>query len=80
LVGDRVYGARPRPPRGCPSRITAALQGFSRQALHAIRLGFVHPRTGEHLEWELPMERDLDAMLALLRTPDGGRGHGPHST
>jgi 23S rRNA pseudouridine1911/1915/1917 synthase len=67
LVGDRAYGAHPRPPKGCPPGLVAALQQFPRQALHAIRLGLVHPRTGERLEWELPMEPDLEALLAQLR-------------
>jgi 23S rRNA pseudouridine1911/1915/1917 synthase len=71
LVGDRVYGARPRPPKGCPEALTFALRQFPRQALHAIRLGLVHPRTGEHLEWELPMEQDLEALLGLLRSAGG---------
>jgi len=69
LVGDRVYGARPRPPKGCAPALTAALQQFPRQALHAIRLGLVHPGTGDRLEWELPMEADLEALLALFRHP-----------
>jgi len=68
LVGDRAYGAQPRPPKGCPPGLVAALQQFPRQALHAIRLGLAHPRTGERLEWELPMEPDLEALLAQLRS------------
>ncbi len=77
LVGDRVYGARPRPPKGCQPALTAALQQFPRQALHAIRLGLVHPGTGERLDWKLPMEADLEALLALFRHPvseDESRG------
>jgi 23S rRNA pseudouridine1911/1915/1917 synthase len=81
LVGDRVYGVRPRPPKGCPPALTIALQGFPRQALHAIRLGLSHPRTGEHMEWELPMEPDLEALLALFRYPgSGGQGLGADPT
>jgi len=77
LVGDRVYGARPMPPKGCPPALTEALQQFPRQALHAIRLGLTHPRTGEHLEWELPMEPDLEALLVAFRAMTGeGRSVG----
>jgi 23S rRNA pseudouridine1911/1915/1917 synthase len=55
LVGDTTYGARPRPPRGCHPELAAALQGFPRQALHAIRLGLIHPATGAEMQWEVPM-------------------------
>ena len=66
LVGDPVYGARPRPPRQAPAALVAALQGFPRQALHALRLGLTHPATGEPMHWEVPMAADLAALLALL--------------
>jgi len=72
LVGDRVYGTRPRPPKGCPPALATALQQFPRQALHAIRLGLSHPRTGERLEWELAMEPDLHALLVELRRMSAG--------
>lgn len=67
LVGDTTYGARPRPPRGCHPELAAALQSFPRQALHAIRLGLIHPATGAEMQWEVPMAPDLDALLELFR-------------
>ena len=67
LVGDTTYGARPRPPRGCRPELAAALQSFPRQALHAIRLGLIHPATGTEMLWEVPMAPDLDALLDLFR-------------
>ena len=38
-----------------------ALKGFKRQALHAVRLGLIHPVTGEFMEWqaELPADATL---------------------
>ncbi|MFD2113133.1 23S rRNA pseudouridine(1911/1915/1917) synthase RluD [Thiorhodococcus fuscus] len=71
LVGDRTYGVRPRPPQGCDPALTSALQSFPRQALHALRLGLVHPATGEPMEWEVPMATDLDALLELFRQEPG---------
>jgi len=44
LLGDEVYGKR---------------AGFSRQMLHAWRLGFAHPRTGERLNFESPIPPDF---------------------
>lgn len=59
LVGDPVYAAR---------RVAdPAWAGFERQALHAFRLGLIHPATGEAMEWEIPMAEDLDALLQRLR-------------
>ena len=76
LVGDPLYGLGPRPPRGASPALEDALRRFPRQALHAIRLGLVHPTTGRSLEWTLPMEPDLDALLAAFRD---GEGAGPWS-
>jgi 23S rRNA pseudouridine1911/1915/1917 synthase len=73
LVGDRVYGVRPRSPKGASPELVSALQGFPRQALHAIRLGLLHPKTGESLAWMVPMEPDLEALLRELR---GAAGEG----
>lgn len=67
LVGDPVYGGRPRPPKGCSPLLAAAIQGFPRQALHAIRLGLAHPETGRAMAWEVPMAPDLETLLELFR-------------
>ncbi|AHF04209.1 23S rRNA pseudouridine synthase D [Marichromatium purpuratum 984] len=71
LVGDRLYGGRPRPPRGCSEALRGALQRFPRQALHAIRLGLRHPEDGRELHWEVAMAADLEALLAQLREEGG---------
>jgi len=66
LVGDPVYGGRLHLPKGASPALIAALQGFKRQALHAARLGLVHPVTGKNLEWEAPMPGDMRALLKVL--------------
>ena len=55
LLGDEVYA-----PRNVAER-------FSRQALHAWRLGLVHPRSREEVGWEVPLPADLVALLDSLR-------------
>ena len=55
LVGDVVYGGN----RGEPC--------FDRQALHAWRLGLIHPRSGELMHWELPLPEDFAQLLVALR-------------
>jgi 23S rRNA pseudouridine1911/1915/1917 synthase len=41
---------------------------FPRQALHAWRLGFVHPATGHPMRFEAPLPEDMDRLVAGLRT------------
>ena len=55
LLGDQVYG-----PAKCPYR----LQG---QTLHAGILGFVHPRSGEYMEFSAPLPEYFQKLLTVLR-------------
>jgi 23S rRNA pseudouridine1911/1915/1917 synthase len=54
VLGDRKYGVSTDllPPR---------------LALHATKLGFVHPRTGAPMSWESPLPEDLNRWLERLR-------------
>jgi 23S rRNA pseudouridine1911/1915/1917 synthase len=67
IVGDQVYGGRPRFPAGASESLRGAVQAFPRQALHATRLGLTHPVTGESREWEAPIPEDMAELLDLLR-------------
>ncbi|MGH8272973.1 MAG: 23S rRNA pseudouridine(1911/1915/1917) synthase RluD [Gammaproteobacteria bacterium] len=67
LVGDPVYGGRAGAPAGLSPAAREALAGFRRQALHARRLAFVHPRTGETLEFEADLPADFAALIERLR-------------
>lgn len=59
LVGDPVYGARAsRVPSGPP---------FGRQALHARRLGLIHPLSGKAMSWTSELPGDMAALIALVR-------------
>jgi 23S rRNA pseudouridine1911/1915/1917 synthase len=44
-----------------------ALRQFGRQALHAFRLGLVHPDSGLPVQWEIPMAPDMATLIAALR-------------
>jgi 23S rRNA pseudouridine1911/1915/1917 synthase len=57
-AGDLTYGADPR---------LAADLGLTRQWLHAHRLAFAHPRTGERVEAVSPYPADLEYALDALR-------------
>jgi 23S rRNA pseudouridine1911/1915/1917 synthase len=58
LVGDPVYG-----PRRAPAPLLA---GFTRQALHAFRLGLIHPVSGQAMAWFAPLPDDLADLLRAL--------------
>jgi 23S rRNA pseudouridine1911/1915/1917 synthase len=63
LLGDALYGGRRRGEAGART-VEAAL---GRQALHAWKLGFPHPRTGRRRTFEAPLPADLRAALQALR-------------
>ncbi len=67
LVGDPVYGGRLRLPKGCGESLASTLRQFKRQALHARRLGLIHPATGKTLEWKAPLPADMEHLMAALR-------------
>jgi len=50
-----------------------AAQDFRRQALHAATLGFIHPLTGETLQFESPLPDDMDALLKALGVTLSGK-------
>lgn len=63
-LGDPVYGASQ--PAAAVKALIESL-GFSRQALHAAVLGFVHPITGETLRFETPLPADMAGLEAGLK-------------
>jgi 23S rRNA pseudouridine1911/1915/1917 synthase len=66
LVGDPLYGGRARGrARAVTDPVRDTLLAFPRQALHAIKLRFVHPADGRAVAFESGLPPDL---LALVRT------------
>lgn len=57
IVGDDVYG-----PAKCP------FSGLQGQTLHAKVLGFIHPRTGEYMEFSAPLPEYFENLLTKLRS------------
>ncbi|MFK0571438.1 23S rRNA pseudouridine(1911/1915/1917) synthase RluD [Endozoicomonas sp.] len=66
LLGDDLYGGGLKLPKSCPAALEKVLRSFRRQALHARKLGLIHPVTGEHMEWEIPLTEDFQVMLNSL--------------
>ena len=67
LVGDPAYGGLLKLPKGATAELADALRGFRRQALHAERLEFVHPKTGQLVAFEAEPPADMRHLLAALR-------------
>jgi 23S rRNA pseudouridine1911/1915/1917 synthase len=68
LLGDQTYGGKRRlSPKLVGERAAEMGNTFPRQALHAATLGFVHPGTGETLEFAAPLPDDMAALVDALR-------------
>lgn len=73
LLADSVYGAgfKTKALHLGPATKAALEKLSARQALHAARLGFEHPITGEEIEFESPLPPELAALDAALRSDSG---------
>ncbi|MDQ8934598.1 23S rRNA pseudouridine(1911/1915/1917) synthase RluD [Acinetobacter rudis] len=67
LLGDPVYVSRVRVPAGASEIFTLFLRQFKRQALHASKLGLIHPRTKEEMTFEAPWADDFAELVEILR-------------
>ncbi len=68
ILGDALYGSRSRHPH-----VRTIGDALGRQALHAERLSFVHPTTGQALTFDSAPPADIDAAIVALR----GHADGP---
>ncbi len=67
VVGDPLYGtSRRHRLKSMDDEIRYCLKFFKRQALHAHRLGFVHPRSGIEMEFKSPLPEDYRKLINLL--------------
>ena len=62
LIGDPLY--RNKLPK--PKEDGSVLNSFDRQALHASRLGLIHPATGEEMEWFVEPPEDMIDLMEQL--------------
>lgn len=75
LLGDPLYGGGLKLPKGATDALVTALRGFRRQALHAERLAFAHPVSGEPLSFTAERPADQQALIDALR--EDLHAHGP---
>ncbi|HNP37491.1 MAG TPA: 23S rRNA pseudouridine(1911/1915/1917) synthase RluD [Woeseiaceae bacterium] len=67
LLGDPVYGGRLALPKAATEALITELRQFKRQALHAARLEFQHPLSGDVISIDAPLPPDFAALLEVLR-------------
>ncbi len=73
ILGDREYGGRSF--RELPEELLRAGAGtIDRVALHAWRLSFDHPSSGERCRFEAPLPAEMIFLIGLLRGSEGSRG------
>jgi 23S rRNA pseudouridine1911/1915/1917 synthase len=65
VVGDETYGGG-RDNTIQDTRLRARVRSLNRQFLHAEKLGFTHPKTGEFMKFESPLPEVLTELLATL--------------
>jgi 23S rRNA pseudouridine1911/1915/1917 synthase len=67
LIGDQVYGGRLALPKGASDEVIQVLRHFKRQALHATRLAFEHPSSGEQISFEVSPPKDFLMLVDTLQ-------------
>ncbi len=71
MLGDPVYGiGNIIPHKLMTQTLREAVTGFNRQALHAVKLGLIHPKTNEFMEWQIELADDMKALLEAMRHED----------
>jgi 23S rRNA pseudouridine1911/1915/1917 synthase len=67
VLGDPLYGRTGRPGAIHYPVLRECAKRMNRQALHAQRLEFTHPRTGERVQFVSPIPQDMKDLLECLR-------------
>lgn len=67
LIGDPLYGGSFKLPKAASEALVENLRAFRRQALHAEKLSFIHPVSGEELGFEAPIPEDMVRLMDALR-------------
>jgi 23S rRNA pseudouridine1911/1915/1917 synthase len=72
LLGDPLYPDGGRVNNLADPRLKKMITSLGRQALHARTLGFIHPVTGEYLEFSTPLPDDLQSLCDYLTSQSPG--------
>ncbi len=72
ILGDPLYGRKGRPGALHDPVLKDCVKRMNRQALHAHRLAFHHPQTGERVSFVSPIPHDMKEVLGWLRYQSEG--------
>jgi 23S rRNA pseudouridine1911/1915/1917 synthase len=67
IVGDPVYGGAGRTRSLGDPELRRMVEHLNRQALHARLLGFIHPESGEYMEFTSPLPDDMQSIVDYLQ-------------
>ncbi len=79
IIGDPLYGRAPRAgqmPDATARNCLAQLRSFTRQALHAAHLSFVHPVTCKALEFTSQLPDDIQTLIQTMDNAIAARARG----
>ena len=66
LLGDPLYGGRPRLPTSPSEELKESISKLKRQALHSSCLSFLHPSSGKRVVFKSSLPKDIQDMLSIL--------------
>ena len=66
ILGDKSYGKTQRKFKKIDLKLEKKISSFSRQALHAKSLGFIHPKTKKEVFFEAKRPKDFDSLIKTL--------------
>ena len=67
ILGDKSYGKSKKKFKKINPNIERKINNFSRQALHAKSLGFIHPATKKKIFFEAKRPKDFDNLIKSLK-------------
>ena len=67
VLGDKSYGKLKKKFKKINANVEKIINNFSRQALHAKSLGFVHPTTKKEIFFEALRPKDFDTLIKNLK-------------
>jgi 23S rRNA pseudouridine1911/1915/1917 synthase len=67
IVGDPVYGGAGRTKSLSDPELRSLVERLNRQALHARLLGFIHPESGNYMEFTSPLPDDMQSIVDYLQ-------------
>ena len=67
ILGDKSYGKNKKKFKKIDANLEKEINNFSRQALHAKNLGFIHPKTKKEVFFEAKRPDDFDTLIKKLK-------------